>query len=552
MNAKRERRMLMVILPLILLLCFLLLHLHTFYCYDIINAAETENQTGQWELNQQKSAPCDQGLKTEKLRDLPTVFKNSANMETNTRQLLTGLFLALFLIHLMLFLIFDFCKSNLIFAVVCLMWFLRMSLIGTKAFGSISFNLPCLLALGNETIALPAAYILLLVLVHQMFPKIVHKGVWLGAAAVSVCFPMVCIISDTLWMPHMLLLSYELYTAGAVCLCVRFGMMLPQLIRERQLRIEHTITFAAVAVFIFAAVYDALYYMDLYQLDISCSLMEASMLVFAFFQIAFNFYSTLREVTAARQWGKRIQDEKAMLEEVGQLKNKFYTNLSHEMKTPLTVITANAQLAMQNIKSGTVDRETMIDLNAISAEAKRLSKMVEKLAGLKTLQDPGDEQEPLDLELLIHGTMRMYQSLFDRRGNSLTVNVEQGIAPVAISADQLIQLLVNLLDNANRYTRNGVISVHAESLKNGVRISVADNGKGIEEDLLPHVFDRFSRGSEEGTGLGLSICKAIIEEHGGEIGVQSKLGKGTLVWFFLPIKEEIRDERDRCNLTGGG
>ena len=68
-------------------------------------------------------------------------------------------------------------------------------------------------------------------------------------------------------------------------------------------------------------------------------------------------------------------------------------------------------------------------------------------------------------------------------------------------------------------------------------VSVTDNGDGISPELLPHVFERFQRGDSGGSGLGLTICKAIIEEHGGKIGVKSEEGKGTEIWFILPVKE---------------
>lgn len=79
--------------------------------------------------------------------------------------------------------------------------------------------------------------------------------------------------------------------------------------------------------------------------------------------------------------------------------------------------------------------------------------------------------------------------------------------------------------------------MRAEVSESRVRVSVTDNGAGIEPELLPHVFERYRRGGEGGAGLGLSICRTIIEEHGGEIGIKSEEGKGTQVWFALPVKE---------------
>ena len=120
------------------------------------------------------------------------------------------------------------------------------------------------------------------------------------------------------------------------------------------------------------------------------------------------------------------------------------------------------------------------------------------------------------------------------------------------SSDQIIQVLINLLSNANRHTRNGKVVVKAEGLNDQVQISVSDNGSGISAELLPHVFDRFWRGGGGGTGLGLTICKTIIEEHGGEIGIESEERKGTRVWFTLPAMKGTGHERNGDNSSGRG
>lgn len=230
--------------------------------------------------------------------------------------------------------------------------------------------------------------------------------------------------------------------------------------------------------------------------------------------------------------------ERDMLEELNHLKNQFYTDMSHEMKTPLTVISVNAQFVAQNIESGTIDKETIADVTAISTEAKRLAQMVTSLVGLGQMQGTTVKEHLLSVNSLVEETVRIYQSMFARQKNVLTAQTDPHNPSVEGNADQLIQVLINLLSNANRHTENGRVVVSIEKLTNEVRVNVTDNGSGIEADLLPHVFERYQRGEEGVTGLGLTICKKIIEEHHGKIGIESVIGKGTQVWFTLPVKED--------------
>lgn len=220
--------------------------------------------------------------------------------------------------------------------------------------------------------------------------------------------------------------------------------------------------------------------------------------------------------------------------ELNRMKNQSYVNLSHEMKTPLTVISVNAQLAAKNLEAGVLDEETITDIRIIAAEASRLSQMVSSFVGLGQLQGTGIEYTSFSPDTLVRTTARTFQPLAARFGNTLTVIADPHLPPVYGNADRLIQVLVNLLNNANRHTRNGSISISVKCMESQTEISVTDNGEGIDPNLLPHVFERFCRGDKGHTGLGLSICKLIIDEHGGDMGIESQAGQGTRVWFRLP------------------
>lgn len=455
--------------------------------------------------------------------------------------IIVGLFAALFLVHLVLFIVRRSYKPNLIFSLLCLTWMVRSGVTGAKVFYALFPALPWQLAFRAEYLSLPLAAILMVLLIREVFPSVPQKWFVRTMCGVSGLFCVLCLFMGTVPLSYTLLAFEALFTLAIVYLCVRFIMKVPGLARGGNFQIEQTVSLIGLGFFMIATVNDALYHSSIYYflgfID-AFAMTGLAMLVFSFFQMTAMFYGTMRETALAHERERRAEAEKEMLSEMNRLKSAFYTDLSHEMKTPLTVIAVNAQFAAQNIGAGAVDEETVTDLAAISAEARRLAQMVTSLVGIGRMQGAEGGRAPLALDSLITETARIYQSLFARKKNTLTTCTEPGLPPVDGNADQLIQVLINLLSNANRHTSGGEVQMRAEASGNRVKVSVTDNGTGIAPELLPHVFERYCHGEDDGSGLGLSICKTIIEEHGGEMGIESEEGKGTTVWFTIPAKED--------------
>ena len=143
----------------------------------------------------------------------------------------------------------------------------------------------------------------------------------------------------------------------------------------------------------------------------------------------------------------------------------------------------------------------------------------------------------LDVAEIISISAEANRSFIERRGNAFIVSIEKNLPSVMGKADEIVQVVLNILTNANNHTQNGEISLHARSLEAGVMVSIADNGTGIPAELLPRIFERGVSGGG-GTGFGLAICKSIIEAHGGTIDIKSEEGKGTTVIFSLPTHKE--------------
>lgn len=486
-----------------------------------------------------------------------------------------GLFAALFLVHMVLFMVRRSYKPNLIFSLLCLMWMLRSGVTGAKVFYEMFPGLPWQLAFRVEYLSLSIAVILMVLLVREVFPGIAQKWFVWTVAAVVTCFSVLCVVADTVFLSWALMAFELFFTLSIGILCVRFSMKVPSMIRDGQFQIEHTVSLIGLGFFMIAAINDALYHagaLHALGFTVAFAMTGLAMLIYSFFQMIAMFYGTMRETALAHERARKAKAEKEMLSEMNRLKSAFYTDLSHEMKTPLTVISVNAQFAAQNIGAGAVDDETITDLNAISSEAKRLAQMVTSLVGIGRMQGASGEIEQLSLDSLITETARIYQTLFARKKNILTAVSQPDLPGVEGNADQIIQVLINLLSNANRHTVGGNVCINARTFSNGkltiengelkgednpklstlssqlyVAVSVTDNGEGITPDLLPHVFERYCHGEKGGSGLGLAICKTIIEEHGGEIGIESEEGKGTTVWFTIPaIKNlELRMENQQ-------
>ncbi|MBE5780727.1 MAG: HAMP domain-containing histidine kinase [Clostridiales bacterium] len=224
------------------------------------------------------------------------------------------------------------------------------------------------------------------------------------------------------------------------------------------------------------------------------------------------------------------------LGKVEQLRGELVANISHDLRTPLTMITAYAE-GMRDLPG----ENTPENVQVIIDEAERLTTLVNDVLDLSKLQSGAQELTlaPFDISASISNVIERYQKLMEQRGYTISFTSP---GPVTITADEgkVQQVLYNLINNAITYTgADGRIVVTEEVRNDGVRISVRDTGEGIPQEDLPHIWDRYYRSSQAhkraqvGTGLGLSIVRSLVELHGGTYGVQTD-GNGTTFWFTLP------------------
>jgi hypothetical protein len=151
--------------------------------------------------------------------------------------------------------------------------------------------------------------------------------------------------------------------------------------------------------------------------------------------------------------------------------------------------------------------------------------------------------QPLTLSAVIDRAIAATTSLFEQQGLSLRKDIQPHLPEVAGDYDRLIQVIINLISNAIKFTKEGSVTCQARQVNGHIQVSIIDTGIGIDQEDQAHVFERFKQVGDtltdkpKGTGLGLPICKQIVEYHGGNIWVESELGQGSTFVFTLPVKD---------------
>lgn len=244
---------------------------------------------------------------------------------------------------------------------------------------------------------------------------------------------------------------------------------------------------------------------------------------------------------ALEQLSREINVLADRLQQTETMRQRFVSDASHELKTPLAAITLLADSIVQTdgMPMPTV-REFVYD---IGREAERLRRVTQRLLELTRLHNPYEvEQEKVDLLRLTEEVLKMLRPLAQERSVKLESRLDRGCVVMA-NADELHQVVFNLVENAIKYNvPQGQVLVLLYSLEGEACLLVDDTGIGIPEDKLPHIFDRFYRvdesrtgGDEGSSGLGLSIVKETVEKHGGRVSAQRRESGGMRFSVTLPL-----------------
>jgi len=224
------------------------------------------------------------------------------------------------------------------------------------------------------------------------------------------------------------------------------------------------------------------------------------------------------------------------------IRRDFVANVSHELRTPLASIRAMAE----TLQDGALDDPSVSSrfLGTIVTETHRLTRIAEDLLILSDAESHLPEKVLVRLSDMVSDILKRLNAQAEKAGITVTADLPPALDVLA-NPDQMEQVIVNLVDNAIKYTASGgKVHVTGERQAHGIAVHVADTGIGIMSQDLPRIFERFYRVDKArsrqsgGTGLGLSIVKHIVEAHGGLITVASEYNRGSTFTFILPTQEK--------------
>ena len=234
-----------------------------------------------------------------------------------------------------------------------------------------------------------------------------------------------------------------------------------------------------------------------------------------------------------RSVARAFNSMSARLKTVDEQRRSFLADVTHELRTPLSVIRGQAEAIADGVYPADAAHLAPI-MDATSA----LDRLVEDLRTL-VLTDAGSlvlHREPTDFGALVRDAVESFRSQAQGAGVSLTSDVADGVGSVDVDPARIRQVIGNLLSNAVRHTPSGgSVGVSVTMADNQLTVTIKDTGEGIPPDLLPHVFERFIKGpSSKGSGLGLAIAHDIVVGHGGSVTMETPVDGGTVARVVLP------------------
>ncbi len=243
----------------------------------------------------------------------------------------------------------------------------------------------------------------------------------------------------------------------------------------------------------------------------------------------------LRDITEHKEMEEKLK-------ETMKMKSEFISTVSHELRTPLTAIKGGIDLVLDGL-SGNINEEQKEVLGISKKNVDRLARLINNVLDSEKLESGRMKLDiqPNNINEIVTDVYEMLAITAKDAGINLLLELDDSLPEIGFDSDKITQVLTNLISNAMNFTKKGNIVIKTSKKDGTIHVSVSDTGCGIKKQDLSRVFGRFEQlatGGDRktgGTGLGLSISREIIEQHNGELWLESKFGKGSKFTFTLPI-----------------
>lgn len=430
-------------------------------------------------------------------------------------------------------------KVTLYFALACVTMALRESL---QSQAWTYFPIPGNLSFMLEYLSMVLLTVFLTLYLGQYALGKPMKGIEAAALTGSGIYGLCVLFGDSLFYTS-ILKYYQLLLI--LCIIPGIAGVFRNLSRPTG---EQIAALYGISVFFLSAVADILMYLDVFgATETKPPVSGGTMLIFALAEVFSLYLMNNRVLAESKEAEQKLEAEKTALESLDKMKTEFLGNVSHELKTPLTVMSGYAQTTKQlaerseHSESGEISRR----MTLISSEAERLSLMVGQILDVTRMEEGRMVMEPVccHLDEIIHSAVKTHYPILNKNQNRLKIQIEGGLPDLFADPGRISQVIVNLISNAVRFTVKGEITISAKQWENQLLVCVSDTGTGMDRERLENLFNRYSKkqksggGQDTGTGLGLYICRHIVEQHGGRIWLESEEDKGTSVFFTLPAAD---------------
>lgn len=248
----------------------------------------------------------------------------------------------------------------------------------------------------------------------------------------------------------------------------------------------------------------------------------------------------ITDITEQKQFESELQKANQNLKSAVHARDEMVGMISHELKNPLTALQTGMSLIQRMLPQEAGVQGVRELVEKLMTAIHRMNQLISDLLDVTRLEASALRltAHPCSFSLIVKEVINAQLALSIEKRVQIESNIQPDLE-VFCDPDRIAQVLTNLLNNSLKFTAaGGSVSIATEKVGDRVEIKLADTGKGISKEHLPHVFDRFWQAKEtahQGTGLGLAIAKGIVEAHNGKIWVESEIGIGTTFHFTLPV-----------------